>query len=60
MPKKYKKYDFCLSVDCIHLYPTNQHEKEKCNASWDTTCRYSVKKFHQWLKENGYQIVKED
>lgn len=58
--KEYKKYDFCRSVDCDHFYPTNRFEKENCNASWNSTCPYSAKELHQWLKTNGYQIVKKD
>lgn len=52
-----RKYGFCDYVGCDHFYPTNRFEKEVCNASWNSTCIYSIRIYLEWLKNNGLVVV---
>lgn len=46
---EYQKYEFCKDVECTAL------EHGVCNAY---VCHKTAKHFHQWLKQNGYKIIK--
>ncbi len=49
MIQEYKKYEFCVDVNCDLLMFS-------CHAG--DACPFSAKKFHKWLKDNGFKIVK--
>lgn len=46
-PEKYKNGDFCISINCESLHDDNKSCSE-CKAY----------KFHDYLKKNGFEIVK--
>jgi len=52
----YGKHDFCEAKKCPVLSKIKEdaHFKMDCNIS----CKFSAKQFHEWLKENGYMIIK--
>lgn len=56
MTEKYKNYEFCKAINCIHYYPTNRFEKENCSCVND--CIYTAKDFHNWLIDNNFEIIK--
>lgn len=45
----YKKYEFCKSVNCSGLY-------NKCCVHG---CYHTAKRFHNWLQENNFKIIKD-
>jgi hypothetical protein len=49
----YKKYEFCIAMDCSYL---NNNECQ-CKPK---KCVYTAKEFHKWLKLNNYKIQKMD
>ena len=59
MSREYGKYEFCKAVDCEYHYPKNRFEAENCSVPISSYCPLTAKEFHQWLKENGFKIVKE-
>ena len=46
----YKKYEFCKSVNCSGLY-------NKCCVHG---CYHTAKRFHHWLQENNFKIIREN
>jgi len=53
---EYQDHEFCESIRCASF------KNEKCN--WfepfldDCGCHKSAKRFHKWLNENGFKIVR--
>ena len=46
---EYEKYEFCKSVNCSGLY-------NKCCVHG---CYHTAKRFHNWLQENNFKIIKD-
>jgi hypothetical protein len=55
MSMKYKAYDFCKAVDCESLTVEGICFYKSKAAH---VCNRTAKEFHQWLKENGFEIFK--
>ena len=53
----YKKYEFCKSVNCSGLY------YENCSGLYNKCCvhgcYHTAKRFHNWLQENNFKIIKD-
>jgi glycine/serine hydroxymethyltransferase len=55
--REYQKHEFCESVKCKAIaYSLNN--TPQCGRYSDT-CIKTAKQFHQWLKANGFKIVKD-
>jgi len=52
MEREYKKYEYCKAIGCPCIKYT-----ERCCIS---SCAYTAKHFHKWLKENNFKIIKEE
>jgi len=65
--RHYKKYEFCKAEGCNFLRRSNIDGQLYCRAGLQTNpyepyinCPFSAKKFHEWLQENNFKIVKEE
>ena len=47
----YGKHEFCKSMNCPYLTPSTT-----CGIYG---CFYTAKRFHHWLQENNFKIIKE-
>ena len=61
MTKEYQSREFCRDTACgyqidLDYYKTPEDEKEFIKDEVCENCK--AYEFHQWLKENGYKIVK--
>ena len=50
--KEYEKHEFCKSLKCPYLTPSTT-----CCIDG---CFYTAKRFHHWLQENAFKIIKEN
>lgn len=54
---EYEKYEFCKSVNCSGLY------YENCSGLYNKCCvhgcYHTAKRFHNWLQENNFKIIKD-
>ena len=50
--KKYGKYEFCKNMECKELKNDNICYKNPKD------CIHTAKQFHEWLKENDFEIIK--
>ena len=48
---EYEKYEFCRSMKCPYLTPSTT-----CCIDG---CFYTAKRFHNWLQENNFKIIKD-
>lgn len=53
MGRAYHKHEFCRDVRCPGL------AGDKCNAP-TAFCPLTAKQFHEWLRDNGFEIIKKD
>ena len=51
--REYKKYEFCKTIKCPAL-------KDNLCLTDPEVCVFSAKEFHIWLKEQGFEIIKEE
>lgn len=58
--RSYQKHEFCRSIACVFLVPDKQFaEQTSCQLKErGLTCVLSARKFHNWLDENGFFILK--
>lgn len=47
----YEKYEFCRSMKCPYLTPST--------TCYIDGCFYTAKRFHNWLQENNFKIIKD-
>jgi hypothetical protein len=57
--QEYQKHEFCRDTECPDLLNVGT-ERETCliGDNYPVCCR-TAKHFHDWLKENGYRIVRD-
>jgi hypothetical protein len=60
MSKEYQSREFCRDIECImQKVLDNELETELNKACAELACKNCRDyKFHQWLKDNGYKIIK--
>jgi hypothetical protein len=61
----YKRREFCRDVGCrvqaeLDSLEEGSDEYEKTRRVCAEACKFSAWKFHHWLTERGYVIVKPD
>ena len=59
----YKRREFCKDVKCpvqmeLNARKEDSDEHEIIRKICKTNCKYTTYRFHQWLIEKGYLIVK--
>ena len=60
---EYKTREFCREVKCpvqleLDSKEPGSEEYEKVRRTCRTDCKYTAWKFHHWLMDEGYLIVK--
>ena len=50
----YEKYEFCRSMNCPEIA-----DKTHCDVFLHD-CLFTAKRFHHWLQENNFKIIKEN
>lgn len=53
--REYQKGEFCQDKDCMFLPILMSGNKKMCESK----CRFTAYQLHNWLKDNGFKIVKE-
>ncbi len=59
----YKRREFCKDVKCpvqleLEAQKEGSEEYEKTRQICKADCRYTTYRFHHWLMEKGYLIVR--
>jgi hypothetical protein len=56
--REYQRHEFCQAMECQDLINVGK-KSELCSVgdNFHVCCR-TAKHFHNWLKENGYRIVR--
>ena len=60
---EYQKREFCRDVRCpvqleLMKHPEGTAEYERLRQSCRSACRYTTWRFHHWLIDKGYLIVR--
>lgn len=50
----YEKYEFCQSMNCPEIA-----DKTHCDT-FNEYCIFTAKRFHHWLQENNFKIIREN
>ena len=61
----YKRREFCRDVKCpvqlkLEAQKEGSGEYEKIRNICKTDCKYTTYRFHHWLTEKGYLIIRPD
>lgn len=61
----YKRREFCKDVKCptqieLDAQKEGSEEYERIRATCKTDCKHTTYKFHHWLIDHGYLIVRSD
>ena len=57
---EYKKYEFCKAIKCMDYSYDYRDLSQKNKTCLAYDCKYSAKRFHNWLQENGFIIIKRE
>ena len=63
--REYRKREFCRDVACpvqekLDSLEEGSEEYERVREECVRACRFSTHRFHKWLTERGFLIVKPD
>lgn len=60
---EYKRREFCNAIKCpvqmeLNRLEEGSEEYERARQTCSVNCRYTAWRFHHWLIEKGYLILK--